>query len=324
MKHIFGPVPSRRLGNSLGIDVVPSKTCTLNCIYCECGITNHSPDTPASYFSLSSVRHQLQEALASIPDGSLDYITFSGSGEPTLNKNLGEIIQWVVQHRQEKVAVITNSTLLYQENVREALKNAHLIMPTLCTTNASTFSKIHRPVSDRITVEKVMEGIRLFSKSYEGEIHIEIFFVPGLNDTSTEIKNLIRFLKTISFQKIYLNTANRPGTEPEVKKMTHSRLLDLKQAFPSDWIVETSGDYFTKKDKTIQYAWKSLKEMLLRRPVALSELSKMTGLDDTQLLQELQKLAHTNKLSLKKYQQNGFYFLRFFHQQDANERYFSG
>ncbi|MDD4253495.1 MAG: radical SAM protein, partial [Methanoculleus horonobensis] len=187
-RHLFGPVPSRRLGISLGIDLVPHKTCSFDCIYCECGRTTDLTCERREYVPTGRVIAELDDFLAKGPD--LDYITFAGSGEPTLHTGIGEIIAFIKdRYPRYRVAVLTNSALFTDPDVRAALMRADLVVPSLDAVSEEVFIKINRP-SPGTTAERVLKGLLDFAREFSGEIRLEIFIVPDINDTEEELRLL--------------------------------------------------------------------------------------------------------------------------------------
>ncbi|HSQ94347.1 MAG TPA: radical SAM protein, partial [Methanoregula sp.] len=186
--HLFGPVSSRRLGRSLGIDLVPFKTCTYDCVYCECGATTEASGQRQEFFPVGEVLKELSHFLSSSP--TLDFITFSGSGEPTLSLSIGEVICFLKdRYPAYRVAVLTNGTLLTDPDVRKDLLKADVVLPTLSTVNETTFRRIHRTVPE-IDVAGIIDGLERFRREYAGEIRLEVFIIPGLNTTDSELAGL--------------------------------------------------------------------------------------------------------------------------------------
>ncbi|MFA5929222.1 MAG: radical SAM protein [Candidatus Margulisiibacteriota bacterium] len=226
-KHIFGPVNSRRLGVSLGVDLLPAKTCDLDCVYCECGKTTKLTMQRQLFVSTKDVQAELDLFLASSP--VLDHISFSGAGEPTLASNIGEIIQYIkTKYPQYKVAVLTNGTLLSQAALRQELMPADLVVPSIDAATASVFNKINRPVQG-LKLEEVLSGLVNFSKEFKGQLWLEIFIVPGVNDTAEEITALKKLLSMIRPAKVQLNSLDRPGTVPETPKASLALLQKIQE-----------------------------------------------------------------------------------------------
>ncbi|MDY5305176.1 radical SAM protein, partial [Fusobacterium gastrosuis] len=194
-KHVFGPVPSRRLGISLGVDLVVNKSCNLNCIFCECGATTEIKELRQSFKDKEEIKNEIKNILKELTP---DYITFSGSGEPTLSKDLGEIILYIKNELKYngRIALITNSVLLNDDKVIEEIQKCDLIVPTLNTLREEVFQKISR--SENISIENVKKGIEKLSKSdYKGEIFLELFILENVNDDEKNLEELSDFLKNI-------------------------------------------------------------------------------------------------------------------------------
>jgi wyosine [tRNA(Phe)-imidazoG37] synthetase (radical SAM superfamily) len=210
-KYLFGPVPSRRLGLSLGIDITPEEECSFNCTYCECGRTRTLTTERREYVPTADVIAELRGYLASNPP--LDSITFSGSGEPTLHSGIGEIISFLkTEYPQYTVTVITNSTLLHLPAVRKALLRADRVMPSLDAARRDSFLLINRP-SRGISLPDMIQGLRDFCGEYKGEVWLEIFIIPGINDSREELDALRDVIKDLRVDRVQLNTLDRPGTE---------------------------------------------------------------------------------------------------------------
>lgn len=212
--HLFGPVHSRRLRRSLGVDLVPYRICTFNCVYCECGTVPSLCTKRKTFFPENEVIAELEACLSSSP--AIDHITFSGSGEPTLSLSIGNVIRFLkARFPQYRVAVLTNGSLLSDPAVRFDLLPADVVLPTLSSVNEETFRAIHRPSPD-IRLGDIMNGITQFRKEYAGAIWLEVFVVPGLNTTDKEVSDLRDIIRTIRPDRVQLNTLDRPGTEEEV------------------------------------------------------------------------------------------------------------
>ncbi|GLI46676.1 radical SAM protein [Methanoculleus bourgensis] len=214
-RYLFGPVCSRRLGTSLGVDLVPLKTCTFNCVYCECGQTTSLTGERREYVPTDRVIAEVDEYLAKAPD--LDYVTFAGSGEPTLHSGIGEIISFIKdRYPRYRVAVLTNSALLTDPDVRAALMQADLIVPSLDAVSEEVFQEINRPCPG-LTAGQVLAGLETFAREFTGEIWLEVFIVPGLNDAEEEILRLRDAIAAIDPDRVQVNTLDRPGTEVWVR-----------------------------------------------------------------------------------------------------------
>ena len=229
-KHVFGPVPSRRLGISLGVDLVLSKSCNLNCIFCECGATKKIQLERHKFKDMNEILNEIQSVLKDIKP---DYITFSGSGEPTLSLDLGNISKAIKEDLKYKgkICLITNSLLLANEEVIKELEYIDLIVPTLNTLNQDIFEKIVRP-DYRTSVDEIKKGfINLNNSNYKGKIWIEIFILENINDSEENFIEIANFLNSenIKYDKIQLNTIDRVGAERDLKAISFDKILKAKR-----------------------------------------------------------------------------------------------
>ena len=235
-KHVFGPVPSRRLGVSLGVDLVVSKSCNLNCIFCECGATKKIQLKRQKFKNINEILNEIQSVLKDI---NPDYITFSGSGEPTLSLDLGNISKAIKENLKYKgkICLITNSLLLADKQVINELEYIDLIIPTLNTLNQDIFEKIVRP-DYRTNVDEIRKGfINLNNSNYKGKIWIEIFILENINDNKENFIEIANFLNSenIRYDKIQLNTIDRVGAERDLKAISYDKIFKAKE------ILEENG-----------------------------------------------------------------------------------
>jgi wyosine [tRNA(Phe)-imidazoG37] synthetase (radical SAM superfamily) len=228
-EHLFGPVPSRRLGMSLGIDLVPHKVCTLNCVYCECGPTNRLTLRQHPYIPVEAVKQELSHYLDHHP--APDYITFSGSGEPTLNAGIGEVLSFIKGlHIPIPVAILTNGTLLNHKAVRDSILGADLVLPSLDAVSDAVFEKINRP-HPGLAAKDCIQGLIDFRNSFAGRIWLEIFILPGYNDNPEELGGLNAACDKIRPDRIQLNTLDRPGSVGDLMPVSRATLEQIAQVF---------------------------------------------------------------------------------------------
>ena len=226
MEHIFGPVLSRRLGFSLGVDLVPFKTCSLDYLYCQLGKTTTRTIKRRTYSTSDSVISEVKELLKQ--NQKIDYITLSGSGEPTLNVHLGEIITRVKGVTDIPVAVLTNGTLLHLDDVRDELMEADLVVPSLDAVSQEIFQKINRP-HPQLSVSQMLSGLTSFSQDFSGTLWLEIMLVKGLNDLPEEVRKIKEVVSSIECDKIQLNTTVRPPADRVITPLTDEELFKLKE-----------------------------------------------------------------------------------------------
>ena len=217
--HVFGPVPSRRLGRSLGVDLVPLKTCSYDCIYCQLGRTTCHTVERKEWVPLDAVLDELKLKLASRPD----YITLSGSGEPTLYSRLGELIDHIQAMTEVPVAVLTNGSLLWQKPVRDELALADLVMPSLDAPDRVRFEFINRPHPE-ITFERLLEGLEALRREFSGKYWLELMLLAGYTALPESVRELAKLARRIQPDKVQLNTAVRPPAEHYAMAVTPERL----------------------------------------------------------------------------------------------------
>jgi len=275
-KYLFGPVPSRRLWISLGVDLVPKKVCSLDCVYCEVGQTTKLTTERREYILYDKVTTELADYFSHNPDP--DYITFSGSGEPTLNSRIGDVLQFIKKNKPTiPVAVLTNGTLFYDKKVRDELLGANVVLPSLDAAREDTFRKINRPAQG-LNIEKCINGLADFRKAYSGQIWLEVFFAPGYNDREADLIALKNAFEQIKPDQIQLNTLDRPGTLNNVQRASMEyleRVIDFWQ-LPNVEIIAA-----TPERKNIQSYRKDAEMVILetiaRRPCTVDDLVKILG-----------------------------------------------
>lgn len=286
LKYCFGPVQSRRLGVSLGVDLVPYKTCTLNCVYCECGRTTVLIDEIKEYVPTNAVIGELNAILFAHPD--LDVITFSGSGEPTLHSGIGTIIDYLKNNYRYKIAVLTNGTLLHSSDVRERLYHADIVIPSLDAATEHAFTKICRPHRS-LSIKTIIKGIAQFRKEFKSLLILEIFIVPGINDIPSELEALVNAAHFINPHRIQLNYLDRPGAEKWVAKVSIEILKQLAALFnPIPVDIPSTPEY-----RLVGLSL-PLQEMILstieRRPSTVEDLAYSLGKDQLLVKQMLEDL----------------------------------
>ena len=278
-KHVFGPVPSRRLGISLGVDLVVSKSCNLNCIFCECGATKKIQLERQRFKDMNEILEEISTVLKDIKP---DYITFSGSGEPTLSLDLGNISKAIKEDLkyEGKICLITNSLLLADENLMKELEYIDLIVPTLNTLTQDIFEKIVRP-DYRTSVEEIRKGfINLNNSNYKGKIWIEIFILENVNDSDKNFVDIANFLKSenIRYDKIQLNTIDRVGAERDLKAISFEKISRAKKILEENGlnnieIIKSLGEL--EEGKKIQVNQELLDNMKQKRLYQEEEINKI-------------------------------------------------
>ena len=230
MKYIYGPVKSRRLGFSLGITLTPYKICSFNCVYCQLGKTINTTNERREYIPVQEIINELKPWLQNniLEAGDLNYITFSGSGEPTLNIKIGQLILDIKRITAVPVAVITNASLLNVALVRQALSCADLIIPSLDAATHKIFTKIDRP-KEGISVEDIISGLMAFRKEFKGKIWLEVMLIKGINDDLAHARKLKDIIDKISPDKIQLNSPVRTTAEDNILAADKKKLQKFKE-----------------------------------------------------------------------------------------------
>jgi wyosine [tRNA(Phe)-imidazoG37] synthetase (radical SAM superfamily) len=230
MKYIFGPVKSRRLGLSLGINIIPHKTCCFDCIYCQLGITTNKTIEQKEYVNSNEVISELKSFLQNQKIQKIDYITFSGTGEPSLNSKIGELISEIKKITDIPVAVITNSALLSDDSIRRSLLQADIILPTLSFMDNETFLAIHKPHSS-LKFEQILNGLILLRREFKNKIWLEIMLVRSLNDNLKKLEKLKEIVDLINPDKIHLNVPVRLPKERKIYSPVRKTLIKIKNLF---------------------------------------------------------------------------------------------
>jgi wyosine [tRNA(Phe)-imidazoG37] synthetase (radical SAM superfamily) len=268
MSHIFGPVPSRRLGLSLGVDMIPPKTCTYDCLYCEVGKTTCNTIDAGPYVPLIELTNELELALGKTP---CDTITLAGSGEPTLNSGIDNVISFIKERSDTNVALLTNGSLLWKEEILKKVLAADIILPTLSTAVEETFKTIHKPCHG-LSLSMLIRGLKGLRKSYEGLIFLEVVLLSGINDTDLEIEGLRNVISEISPDRIQLNTIIRPPSDPKAMPVHPVRMEQIKDYLGSkaEIVVYIPSDRDSTGHDINDI---SIIEMARRRPVRLIDIS---------------------------------------------------
>lgn len=213
-KYIYGPIPSRRLGLSLGVSPIPKKFCNYSCIYCQIGVTHNLTNTRREFFPLEDIINEFKRYISS--DKNFDVVSIVGEGEPTLYSKLGELIISLKKLTDKPIAVITNTGLLYDKNVQEELLNADIVLPSMDFFSQESFKALHRPYG-RLDFQKSYNGLVEFSKKFKGELWLEVMLIEDINSSKEDLLKLKKLIKNINYSKIYINTAVRPPAESWVK-----------------------------------------------------------------------------------------------------------
>jgi len=302
-KYTFGPVPSRRLGRSLGVDLVPFKTCTYDCIYCQLGRTTCKTTERKVYAPVAEILAEVEARLkAETPP---DYITLSGSGEPTLHSGIGGIIAGIRKFTQIPIAVLTNGSLLLNKAVREALMDADVVIPSLDAGDDAMFQRVNRPHPD-ICFKAMVSGLTQFCQYYRGEVWLEVFLLGGLTATDAEVAKIAQLIKPICLTRIQLNTVARPPAEEYAYPVSMEQLKGYCAFFypQADVIAECNAPAVSaESDANIQ----EVLALLRRRPCTLEDIAKGLAIHPTQAAKLIEALLKQDAVRKIKSGSNSFY-----------------
>jgi wyosine [tRNA(Phe)-imidazoG37] synthetase (radical SAM superfamily) len=292
-RHLYGPVPSRRLGRSLGIDLVPHKICTYDCIYCQIGKTTEKTLTRKEYVPIKEIIEEVKQFLKE-GTSSIDYLSLTGSGEPTLHSEIRSVIEGIKAITSIPVAVITNGSLLYEEEVRQDLLRADLVLPSLDAVSSEVFMKINRP-RPGFSIEKVIEGLVEFRKVYKGQIWLEILFCKGVNDGKEELLRMKKVVDRIRPDCIHLNTVVRPPSEKWAVPLSQKEMEEIRAFFgeKAEIISEFDRHPPMASERDIK---EEILRILKRRPLSLSDLSQGMGIREDEIERYIQPLVSEGKI----------------------------
>jgi wyosine [tRNA(Phe)-imidazoG37] synthetase (radical SAM superfamily) len=305
-KYLFGPVPSRRLGISLGVDLVPKKVCTLNCVYCEVGKTTNLTLHRDEYISYTEVVKELTHYFKNNPDP--DFITFSGSGEPTLNSRLGDVLQFIKKQKPNiPIAVLTNGTLMYDKKVRDELLDADVVLPSLDSALDLSFKRINRP-EKHLDLNKIIQGLVDFRKEFKGKIWLEIFILPEYNNTQEDYNALKNAIEKLTPDSVQLNTLDRPGVVANLHPSSKDELQEIVDLWriPNVEIISSAS---SRKD--VQSYQGDIESTILqtisRRPCTTDDLTQILNLHINELNKYLDVLESDGKIESETLERGIFY-----------------
>ncbi len=315
-KYLFGPVPSRRLGRSLGIDVVPRKTCTYNCVYCQLGPTTFQTLQREEYVSVAEIIAEIKDFLAD--GGEADYLTFSGSGEPTLHSKLGEMIVQTKRLTQIPIAVLTCGALMADPEVRADLRHADVVLPSLDAALPKTFHALNRP-HGKLHLSEVIEGLKKFRKEYTGQIWLEIMLVKDVNDGEEEVALFRQAIAEIAPDKVQLNTVVRPPAQSETRALTPAELESIRAA------LGNSAEIIAPRIEASKYVLDQnlvpqLLSVLAQHPLTLTEVSEHLQCRHEIVWWLMQALLEEGVIEVRKHMGKKFYVAPVMVQKPAHGR----
>ncbi|MBI9084640.1 MAG: radical SAM protein [Desulfobacterales bacterium] len=286
--HVYGPVPSRRLGRSLGIDLVPFKVCTYDCVYCQLGRTTQKTMERREYVPVEAIVPELERALSH--GAPPDYIGLAGSGEPTLNSGIGRLIRAIKKVTRVPVAVLTNGSLLWMKSVQDELMAADLVVPSLDAGDENTFRRVNRPHGD-IAFGTMTEGLVNFTERFDGDVWLEVLLLAGETGTDAHVKKIAALAEQIGPDRIQLGTVIRPPAETDAGSLSSERLVALKGLFSG--LVELIGKGAAEGSMTAVLSGtrtESVLAMLGRRPCTAADVAGGLNIHINEALKHLDRL----------------------------------
>lgn len=272
-KYLFGPVPSRRFGRSLGVDLMPYKTCTLDCVFCQLGRTTNQTIERSNYMNMDEVLTELEEWIDT--DGEADYITLSGSGEPTLHEGFGEVLALIRRKTNIPSLLLTNGTLLHLPEVRMAAAQASVVKVSLCAWDRESYGWVNRPHGE-LRFDDLISGQKAFRQEYAGQLWMEVFLVPGMNALPEDVRRIAALAEEIRPERIQLNTAVRPAAEDFAVPLSRERMTELTHLFHPE--AEVIAEFSKSKDRKVQANRDSVLAMLRRRPCTAEQIADGFGM----------------------------------------------
>ncbi|MBW1980128.1 MAG: radical SAM protein [Deltaproteobacteria bacterium] len=290
-RYLFGPVPSRRFGRSLGVDLTPFKTCSLDCIFCQLGRTTHKTVVRQEYVPTAEVIAELEKWLET--DGKADYITLSGSGEPTLHSCFGEVIEFIKVKSTIPTALLTNGTMLQSQEVRQAASQANTVKVSLSAWDQDSYERVNRP-HQQLQFDQLVESQRVFAAQFSGKLWLEIFLIEGVNSMPEDVRKIAALVRTINVERVQFNTAIRPSAEQFVKPLSHEDMRVLVHLFqpPAEIIPEFSAATVKKMPVTQEMVF----SMLQRRPCTAEQIADAFNMHPNEVAKYLGRLLRTERI----------------------------
>jgi len=301
-KYIFGPVPSRRLGRSLGVDLVPLKTCSFDCLFCQLGRTQSTTLQRREYVPANQVIQELEQWFES--GSETDFITLSGSGEPTLHSNFAQVLEFVKSRSSLPTALLTNGSLLFQPEVRKQAQEADLLKVSLSAWDQASLERINRPHPE-ILFSDLISGLRRLSAEYVGSLMIEVFLLQGINDDQESVARIAGYINDLDVDRVQINTIVRPPAEQGLKAVPGEKMQELSREF--DLQVDVVTDYKADPEKRINSSINSVLDVLKRRPCTIEELTEVSGRSGSEVESSIRELLQRDQIRMFKQEGKEYY-----------------
>lgn len=289
--YLFGPVPSRRFGRSLGVDLTPYKTCSLDCVFCQLGHTVKKTITRKEYVPTHAVLAELEKWLKT--GGRADYITLSGSGEPTLHSRFGEVLEFIRINSAIPAVLLTNGTMLYDPAVREAACCANIVKVSLSAWNQTSFGWVNRPHA-HLLFDQLIEGQKTFRTQFKGQIWMEVFLIGGINSMPEDVRKIAALARDIAPDRIQLNTAVRPPSEDFVAALSNDQMSALTHFFQPT--AEIIAEFSKSRSKPVRVNQDTILAMLQRRSCTSEQIAHVFGMHLNEVSKYLGELMRTDRI----------------------------
>lgn len=290
--HLYGPVPSRRLGYSLGVDLLPFKTCSMDCVYCQLGGNARTTLRRKSFVPVETVLAEIEDVLKS--GRRVDAVTFSGSGEPTLHPGLGRLIRGIKRLTPVPVIVLTNSSFLDRPTVRRALAAADIVIPSLDAATEAAFRKVNRP-HPSLSAGRIVSGLAAFRKEYRGQIWLEILLVKGVNDRPVDLRALKKAVARIKPDRVQLNTVIRPPAESSARPLSPRELAKIRAFLGGQAEIIAAFGEKSREDKSADLSGRIM-DFVRRRPETASAIARSLGAEPEAVRRACRALEKTGKI----------------------------
>ena len=304
-KYLFGPVPSRRFGRSLGIDLNPYKTCSLDCVFCQLGRTTDKTVTRKEYVPTQDVLFELESWLKN--DGVADYITLSGSGEPTLHSRFGEVLRFIRENSEISALLLTNGTMLHLPEVREGASFADIVKVSLSAWDQASYAWVNRP-HPRLRFQELIKGQKGFRYEFTGELWMEVFLVKGMNSMRDDVLKISELAKQIGPDRVQLNTAVRPPAEDFAEALSKKYMETLTHLFQQK--TEVIADFKAKKTAGVRANQETIFSMLQRRPCTADQIADAFEMHLNEVSKYIGILMRNNQIHMERKNSSVYYAVK--------------
>jgi wyosine [tRNA(Phe)-imidazoG37] synthetase (radical SAM superfamily) len=302
--YVFGPVPSRRLGRSLGVDLVPYKICSFDCVYCQLGKTAQKTIERREWAPIDAVVKQVETRLSSKPD----YITLSGSGEPTLHNRIGELIALIKTLTNTPIAVLTNGSLLWQRELRTQIMDADLILPSLDAGDDETFIAVNRP-HPALKHDTIVQGLIDMRQEFGGAYWLEVLLVDGINSQPSALDSLVACVERIEPDRVQLNTVVRPPAEPDATGLSQSKMAELALRFgPHAEVIADFSKAFEHPDMAA--GLQDVLSLVERRPCSIEDVAHGLGMHRDEVIKYINRLISQDQIRVQHTKDHTYYLVR--------------